>query len=434
MELTVYFFFNLSLLIVLLFSGFLWAEKSKKSWSYRTIFIIYLIISLTLCFIFTYQIEGINVLFGLRKIPFIVGSLYMGLGPFLAAFIMLVRGFLGIDYGFWSTVLYYGGFAILFWRISPWFLKRSPKQRILFSVGVTFLFSFVQTFTLGIWQLPHSSFKVLFIFLVIQPIGVGIISYIIEEILMTIQLRQRTMKSKRLEAVERMGAAISHEIRNPLTVAIGFVQLLQNNAISKENHTQYLSIIKNELKSAERVIQEYLNFSNPEINIMEPLVVQEELKQAVQSLKPLAKQNSVKIVSIFSQGGVIEGDKQKFHQCLVNIMKNAIEAMPNGGTLTVETESTPTTVGILMKDTGSGMTPEQVNRLGEPYYSTKGSKGTGLGIMVVYSIVRAMNGTIHVESEIGQGTTFKFTFPSLSPSFLEPVETKETEKELVGSR
>ncbi|MEK4082603.1 HAMP domain-containing sensor histidine kinase [Psychrobacillus sp. FSL K6-1415] len=432
MELTVYFFFNLSLLIVILFLGVLWAEKSKRFWSHQAIFISLLIISLMLCFIFTYRIEGSNVVFDLRKIPFIVGSLYIGFGPFFAAFIMLVRGFFGIDYGFWMTVLYYGGLAILFWRISSWFLKQSPKQRVLFSVGVTFLFSFAQTFTMGIWHLPHSSTEVWFAYLVIQPIGVGIISYIIEEIIMTIQLRQRTMKSKRLEAVERMGAAISHEIRNPLTAAIGFVQLLQNDSISKENYTQYLSIIKNELKSAERVIQEYLNFSNPEIKSMEPLLLQEELEQVVQLLQPLAKRNSVKIVSMFSPGEEIEGDKQKFHQCLVNIMKNAIEAMPKGGILTVETESTQTTVSILIKDTGSGMTLEQVTRLGEPYYSTKGSKGTGLGITVVYSIVRAMNGTIHVESKIGEGTTFKFTFPSLSPIFLEP-ETKETEKELVMS-
>lgn len=382
---------------------------------------------------FTYRIEGDNVAFDLRKIPFIVGGLYLGLGPLLAAFILFVRGFLVIDYGFWLTALYYGGFAILFWRISPWFLKRSPRQRVLFAIGITFLFSFTQTFTMGIWDLPQSSTEVWVAYLIIQPIGVGIISYIIEEIMMTIQLRQRTMKSKRLEAVERMGAAISHEIRNPLTAAIGFVQLLQKDAISKENHMQYLSIIKSELKSAERVIQDYLNFSNPEIKSVEPLLVQEELEQVIQLLQPTAKRNSVKIVSIFSLGEKIEGDRQKFHQCFINIMKNAIEAMPNGGVLTVETESTPTTVGIFIKDTGSGMTLEQLARLGEPYYSTKGSKGTGLGVMVVYSIVHAMNGTIHVESELREGTTFKFTFPSLSPVFLEPVDVEEIEKELVMS-
>ncbi|MEK3979167.1 ATP-binding protein [Psychrobacillus sp. FSL K6-2836] len=433
MELIVYFFFNLSLLIVLLFFGVLWAEKTKEYRSLQFIAITYFIVSIVVCFMFTFQIEGINIVFDLRKIPFIVGSLYLGLGPFLAAFIIIVRGFFGIDYGFWMTIMYYGGLAILFWRISPWFKKRSPNQRVLFSVGVAFLFSFVQTFTTGVWHLPHNSTEVWLAYLVIQPIAVGIISYIIEGITMAIQLRQRTMKSKRLEAVEQMGAAISHEIRNPLTTAIGFVQLLQNDSISRENHTQYLSIIKNELKSAERVIQDYLNFSNPEIKSIEPLLLQEELEQVVQLLQPSAKRNSVKIVSMFSPGEEIEGDKQKFHQCLVNIMKNAIEAMPKGGILTVETKSTPTTVSILIKDTGSGMTLEQVTRLGEPYYSTKGDKGTGLGIMVVYSIVRAMNGTIHVESEIGEGTTFIFTFPSLSPTFLEPVETKETEKELVMS-
>ena len=428
MELTVYFFFNLSLLIVLLFSGFLWAEKLRRYWSYRAICFIYLLISLLICFIFTYKIEGIDVVFDLRKVPFIIGSLYLGLGPILAAFIVFVRGFLGIDYGFWMTVLYYGAVAILFLRISPLFLTRTPMQRILFSIGVTFLFSLAQTFTMEIWHLPHSSTEIWFAYLVIQPIGAGIISYIIEEFIMTIKLRQRTMKSKRLEAVERMGAAISHEIRNPLTAAIGFVQLLQNDTIPKENHTQYISIIKNELKSAERVIQDYLNFSNPDIKSMEPLLLQEELEQIVQLLQPLAKQYSVKIVSTFSQGEEIEGDKQKFHQCFVNIMKNAIEAMPKGGTLTVETERTTTSVSILITDTGSGMTLEQVTRLGEPYYSTKGSKGTGLGVMVVYSIVRAMNGTIHVDSEIGKGTTFKITFPSLSSN-----ETKKTEKELVMS-
>lgn len=78
MELTVHFFFNLSLLIVILFLGVLWAEKSKRFWSHQAIFIILLIISLMLCFIFTYRIEGSNVVFDLRKIPFIVGSLYMG--------------------------------------------------------------------------------------------------------------------------------------------------------------------------------------------------------------------------------------------------------------------------------------------------------------------------------------------------------------------
>src|SRR5690606_7165823 len=96
----------------------------------------------------------------------------------------------------------------------------------------------------------------------------------------------------------------------------------------------------------------------------------------------------------------------------VNIIKNSIEAMENGGTITVEVDSTPSNVTIRIHDTGKGMSPEQVERLGEPYYSTKGESGTGLGIMVAYNIVRAMKGTINVKSEVGKGTTFEFTFPA----------------------
>lgn len=86
--------------------------------------------------------------------------------------------------------------------------------------------------------------------------------------------------------------------------------------------------------------------------------------------------------------------------------------MPSGGILKISTEFTQNHIIIQVTDTGIGMSKEVLERLGEPYYSTKGSKGTGLGMMVVYSIVRAMNGSIKVESKLGNGTTFHFRFSS----------------------
>jgi two-component system sporulation sensor kinase B len=91
--------------------------------------------------------------------------------------------------------------------------------------------------------------------------------------------------------------------------------------------------------------------------------------------------------------------------------------MPNGGYLTITTEFSKSYVTISVKDTGVGMTTEQLERLGEPFYSTKGKNGTGLGLMVVYSIARAMDGTVWAESEIGKGTTFHFKFPTI-PSIM----------------
>ncbi|MET3698453.1 two-component system sporulation sensor kinase B [Bacillus oleivorans] len=423
MELTIHFFFNLSLIMVLLFVGVLWSEKLKSLRSIQITAAIIFILSLVICLLFTYPLHE-SYFLDLRLIPIIIGGLYMGLGPILAAIAIGLRAIYGLDSGFLFTAFYFLFIALLCFELSPWFLKKSSRKRILLSVIITFLLSLPEAITLILMDLFYPVFDVWFAYAIIQPLGVGMIAYFIEEIDKSILLRQHVIKAKRLEAVEQMGAAISHEIRNPLTAAIGFVQLLQDHTLSEEKRTQYLSILKNELQSAERVIQDYLTFSKPQINVHQPFNIHDELKHVVQLLEPTANRNSVQIVEDFSMWGTIEGDPQKFHQCMVNIMKNAIEAMPNGGILTVETKTTSSKVMIRIQDTGSGMSREQIDRLGEPYYSTKGDKGTGLGLMVVYSIARAMKGTIHVESEPGAGTTFELTFRTI-PSTLENPETKE---------
>lgn len=353
----------------------------------------------------------------------------MGLGPLLGLVTIWIRGMYGADFDFWLTAIFYSAISFSLWRLSPFFLKRTSNQRILFAVGFTFLLSLIQT-VLEFVHLPYHLYDVYFAFLFIQPLGVGMIAYYIEETRKSTLWSEQLLKVNRQEVIEKMGAAISHEIRNPLTAAMGFVQLLQSENISEENRLQYLSIIRRELKSAERVIQDYLNLSKPEINLVESLIVQEEIQQVIQLLQPSANRNSVQVITNFSNETAIEGDRQKFHQCLVNIMKNSIEAMPNGGILKVETHSTQTNVRITIGDTGFGMTSEQVVRLGEPYYSTKGDKGTGLGMIVVFSFIRAMNGTIHVESELGVGTTFEIMFSSSSISVAQ-TETKNTTSELV---
>lgn len=406
-----YFFFNLSLLFVLLFLFILHVENNRNSKSNKLLFVWYFIVSLFICFAFAYPISD-NRLIDLRDIPIIVGSLYVGLGPLLSIFTIIIRGIYGFDSGFWITAALYGGLALLFSFLSPWFLKQLPKKRIIVSVVITIGVSLLQIAQLELSLLSNRILDILFAYLFIQPIGVGMIAYFIEEIHKNYQLRKRIVKFKRLEAIDQMGAAISHEIRNPLTASIGFVQLLQSETISKESNVEFLSILKNELKSVETIIQNYLNYSKKDVESVETLTVHKELQKVIQVLRPSAKKNSIEIITSFSIMDKIEGDRQKFHQCFINIIKNAIEAMPNGGILRVETELTATNVIIRVKDNGNGMTSEQLSKLGQLYYSTKGDQGTGLGIPVVYNIIQSMNGRIHVESEVGVGTTFVFTFSS----------------------
>lgn len=409
MELTIHFLFNLSLLIVLLFMGVLWAERTKIQRVYEITAVVYFIVSLLICFVFTYPLDE-SILLDVRNIPVMIGGLYMGLGPLLAMLTILIQGFYGLDSGFAATFLLYGCLAFLLWKLSPWFLKRNAKQRVLVAVGLTFIISTLTVSSMEFLNTPYHIFDVLLAYMIIQPLGVGMISGLIEVIIHNILIRKNMVKSERLEAVKQMGAAISHEIRNPLTSAMGFVQLLQDGSILGEQRGQYLTIIKDELESAERIIQDYLMFSKPQIDSIVQLNVHDELYYVLKLLQPLANWGSVEVNTTFSGTGLIEGNKPKFHQCFINIIKNAIESMPHGGCLTVETKIKKGNVLIRIQDTGGGMTKKQLGLLGEPYYSTKGARGTGLGVMVAYSIVRAMNGTIHVQSQVGMGTVFEFSF------------------------
>lgn len=426
--LTVHFLFNLSLLIVVLFFYFIWAEKYKSFRLSKWPTTLYFVGSLLLCYIFAYRLNE-EMILDLRIVPFMIGGLYMGLSPLLGLLIIFIRSFYGIDFGFYVAVIFYGLFSFLIWYISPWFLKRNSKQRIIFSVGITLLVSLFLLIGHEIFATTDHSLDLWFAYIVVPPLGVAMISYIMEIIENNTILRQRLVKAEKLEAVEQMGAAISHEIRNPLTSAIGFVQLLQIDSIESEKRKEYLAILKEELESAERVIQDYLTFSKPEMEVIEEIDIHHELLQVMKLLQPLANWNSVKVTHNFSSYGMIKGDRQKFHQCFINVMKNAIESMPDGGELIVETYVAKKQVTVQIQDTGVGMTQDQIARLGEPYYSTKGSKGTGLGVMVIYSIVKAMKGTIKVQSEVGTGTTFQFSF--IASVHKEPLEGSECGPSLI---
>ncbi|MBS4216806.1 HAMP domain-containing histidine kinase [Bacillus sp. FJAT-49711] len=407
--LTTHLLFNLSLLIVLLFPFFIWSKLYGSFQNYKGIALLYCFVSIILCFLLSYRVSD-SVVLDLRMVPFVIGALYMRLSPLLGLLVIILRAFHGIDFGFYFVFGIYGFLSIFFWFISPWFFKLQSNQRILFSTCVTFIFSVFITIFIELFHFPFQILDLWIAFTVIPPLGVAMLSFIIEMIEKSQLLYHQLLKSEKLEAVEQMGAAISHEIRNPLTSAIGFAQLLNEESLESGKRKQYLSIIKGELEAAERVIKDYLTFSKPQIESVEKLNVNEELYHLLNLLEPLANLYSIKISCKFSSIVYIEGDRQKFHQCFINIIRNVIESLSNGGDILIETETSKKNVIIYIKDSGLGMSKKQLNRLGEPYYSTNGKKGTGLGIMVAYSIVKAMGGTIDVQSSIGIGTIFRFSF------------------------
>jgi two-component system, sporulation sensor kinase B len=413
MEITEHLFLNLSILIILLFLCLIYFEKSRRFNLSKTSISILFVVFLWICIQFSFHPVS-YARYDLRIIPFVIGGLYFGIAPILVGAILVIRCFFGLDMGLFLTGLLYVPVSIVLWKVYPWFWKQSSGRRICISVCMGIVLGI-----LTIWGMEYSYRNSFWLdawsaYILIPPLGIGIISYSFEFVKRNIEMRQQLIKAEKLKAVEQMGAAISHEIRNPLTAASGFVHLLQDEQLPRHKRREYLALVKDELNSAERVIQDYLTFAKPSLGTLERLNVKSELRQIINIVQPLANQNSVEIITDFSVIGFIKGDTQKFRQCFVNVLKNAIEAMSNGGSVTVTTEFDQNFVTIKVIDTGVGMTPEQLERLGEPFYSTKGKNGTGLGMMVVYSIVRAMNGNIWAESEIGAGTTFYFRFPSIT--------------------
>lgn len=141
------------------------------------------------------------------------------------------------------------------------------------------------------------------------------------------------------------------------------------------------------------------------------LRIADELAYVTGVLEPFALLGKVEI-KVFSEGeGLVLGDRQKFRQCLINLLKNGIEAMPGGGILEVRAVCDSEKVHLYITDTGAGMSPAEVERLGTPYYTTK-VKGTGLGTMVAFSIVKAMDGSMEVSSAKGKGTKFFIKLPA----------------------
>lgn len=344
-----------------------------------------------------------------RQIPFLIGTLYGGgiVGFILLLILLAARSLI---YGFeYITAIVYMTMLIATALMAPTFhaLKRSNKLSM--SVWLTFFLAVLVTLlAIIIADFPVTHSYIVY-FILLPPIGMLFIVYIIETLKEAMIMRSKLVKIEKMEVVSQLAASISHEIRNPLTVVKGFIQLLKTPSLPQNTKDRYIQIALDEINRAEAIINDYLTFAKPTSDKVECLMVNEELQKIVQMLAPMAHMNSIEIVKKLEPGAIV-GNIQYFQQCFLNLLKNSIEAMPNGGTLTISSRLHDNHVIITIKDTGVGMTAEQVNRFGEPYFSTK-DKGTGLGTMVAVKMIQAMQGKLHIESEVNKGTTLTITFP-----------------------
>jgi two-component system, sporulation sensor kinase B len=364
------------------------------------------LISLILCIKFPFPYG--KFILDLSAIPLILGILYGGkkLIILLTSWALLIRYLVG-DNGIFVALIVLLLFAIFLFFFTKHYIQWSLKLKLLVnSAAIVLLITvalFISKQIYGSYMGLDTSIK----YIVINVLSMVFTTILIEVIKKNFEVLQKVIKAEKREVASHLAASISHEVRNPLTASKGFLQLLGDRDLSFQKRKEYLDFALEELDNAVEIINDYLTFAKPAAVNKEKIVVFEEIQNAIKTLSPLAKKNKVKISLLkeVTKSYFFIGDRKKFGQCLINILKNGIESMPSGGKLYIDLEIEDTLIKIEIQDEGMGMTPEQITRLGEPYFSTK-ENGTGLGLMVSFSIIEEMGGNISVRSNPSIGTCF----------------------------
>lgn len=223
-------------------------------------------------------------------------------------------------------------------------------------------------------------------------------------------------QSEKLAMVGQLAAGAAHEIRNPMTVIYGFIQLLEQRMSEEERERHFVPLILQEIERVNRIVTELLMLSKPSL----PNYRKVELSEVLHSLLPLmqaeAMLHGVQIVNRCNPDTHIHVDVEQFKQILLNLIKNGIEAMKEGGVLTIESRVEENNVHIVVKDTGEGIAPEYLARIFEPFFSMK-EEGTGLGLPISRRMLENHGGEINIQSKRGLGTEIDIALP-LQPKHL----------------
>jgi len=216
-------------------------------------------------------------------------------------------------------------------------------------------------------------------------------------------------KADKLNAVGQLAAGLAHEIRNPLTSLRGFLQIMQSGRVNKE---EYFDIMLSEIDRINSIVNEFLVIAKPVQTKFRQQDLIPILHSVVTLLEAQAALNNIEIRTEVEDGfPSVECSEMEIRQVFVNILKNAIEAMPHGGVIRILARVQESGVLIRFIDQGVGISENQFPRLGEPFFTTK-EKGTGLGLMMCYKIIGDHKGGININSVVNEGTTFDIFLPA----------------------
>lgn len=262
------------------------------------------------------------------------------------------------------------------------------------------------------------------------------------------QLEEQLRQSQRLESIGILSGGIAHDFNNILTGIIGYGNLLQMKLDKDPSLARYVEQILQSSERAANLVSSLLAYSRKQIINPVPLDINEAISKIEKLLRRLLEENIELKTNLKDEKLMVMADTAQMEQILMNLTTNARDAMPNGGSLLIETDyfeidedfiklydygKAGYYAMISVSDSGSGIDPAAIQKIFDPFFTTKEvGRGTGLGLSMVYGIVKQHNGFINVHSEIGRGTTFKIYLPLIESESLETKEVRVKLDRLTG--
>jgi PAS domain S-box-containing protein len=238
------------------------------------------------------------------------------------------------------------------------------------------------------------------------------------------ETQQQIVQQERLRALAQMASGVAHDFNNVLAKILGFNELLlawPENLKDTEKVKKYLQMTNAAAQEAVSIVNRLREFyrHRKETEVYQAIDVNEAVAQAIAMSQPkwkdqmMASGATVAVNTELRKVPPIRGSESELREVLINLLFNAVDAMPQGGTVTVATGTEGDSIVIEVCDTGRGMTEEVRQRCFEPFFTTKGERGTGLGLAIVYGIVQRHGGSIDIQSVVGKGTVVVIRFPVL---------------------
>ncbi len=348
--------------------------------------------------------------FDFKLIPIFIAFFYLSRTDsiLLVIVLLLVHGLIEAD-KLPITAVNYAIILILFFAIEKMYKNTTVNRKIALGLFVYALVTSTRLAAL-IKTGKLEDYPYLLVFSLVSFIALSVSIYIIEMTNLQLKMMHELHKAEKFSAISQLAASVAHEIRNPMTTIRGFMQVLQGDKNLNDSQNLFITISLQELDRTQTIINNFLSLAKPNTGTMAKINLSEILKETIDFMRSYSHLASTELVEAIDKNLFIKGDAHEVRQIFINILKNGIEAMHQGGSIYIIAKIEKDYVKIKFRDEGIGMNKEQLERLGHPYYSTK-EKGTGLGMMISYDIVQRMRGKIIVESEEGKGTTFTIMLP-----------------------